>query len=347
MLSLRDLHFRLAPFAATVRTAAVRAVLCAVLGVVAVACGGSGATAPPEPTTPKPSLPVLTVMTVILPQDTVAASQSVAARVDAFDERARPITVGSIGWTSLNPEVATVSSDGVILARAPGTATIRAQVGDVVGQRVITVTPPPPGPLPIASVDVTPRVSDMDIGASLQFTAMPRDFAGRALEGRDIQWTSSNDSIAIVSSDGIVTARGVGSAIIEAVGEGQRGAAAITVRTPLNTNIVVTIAAPIEATVLGDSVVVRATVRSVSPLDSVVVTISGRSYPMQGVVIVSPSGLEQTLWTVTADVSLLPYGPLAVVVTATDRSGQRGLAIVPVVRNPSVSGGGKQTGGSK
>ncbi len=322
--------------------------LCAVLGVLAVGCGGSGTTAPPEPTTQKPSLPVLTVMTVVLPQDTVPASQSVAARVDAFDEKSRPITVASIGWTSLNPEVATVSSDGLVLARAPGTTIIRAQVGDVIGERLITVTPPPPGPLPVVSVDVTPRAPDMDIGASLPLSAIPRDFAGRALADRAITWTSSNDSVALVSADGIVTALGVGTAIIEATTEGQRGASVITVRTPLNSNILVSVATPLAASVIGDTVRVLATVRSVLPVDSVVVTISGNSYPMRADTVVSVSGVKQVVWIVTADVALLPFGPIAVVVTATDARGERGVAVVPLLRNPQVSGGGGgRTGGSK
>ena len=46
-------------------------------------------------------------------------------------------TNGEISWTSENEEVATVSSDGVVTAVAPGTARIRGETADGSGKRVV------------------------------------------------------------------------------------------------------------------------------------------------------------------------------------------------------------------
>lgn len=327
------------------RSARMWLVACALLAG-GVACGGRADPVAPPVVEPRPSLPVLTAMTIILTADTAPASETIFARVEAVDERSRPMTVGLIAWTSDDPAIATVSSSGAVLARSPGTTKIRAQVGDVVAERVMRVTPPPPGPLPIATLTVSPFARDLDLGATEQLVAVPRDFAGNALANREITWTSSDTTIAVISMDGVVTARAAGAAIVEASSEGQRGATAITVRAPLDTSIQVQVSAPVAGAVLEDSVSVIATVRSLAPLDSVVLTISGRSFPMQ-VTLVGGAGIQQPTWTVTADISTLVFGPIALVVTATDNTGRRGVQVVPVIRNPRVPGGNKNPPGSK
>lgn len=310
------------------------------------ACGGASDPVAPPVVEPRPSLPVLTALTIILTADTAAASETIFARVEAVDEKARPMTVGLVAWTSDDPMIATVSSSGAVLARMPGTTRIRAQVGGVRAERAVLVTPAPPGPLPIASLTVSPVARDLDLGATEQLLAVPRDYAGNPLTGRDIIWTSSDTAIAVITADGVITARASGAAIVEASSEGQRGAAAITVRAPLDTSIQVQVSSPVAGAVIEDSVHVIATVRSLAPLDSVVLTISGRSYPMQ-VTLVGGAGVQQPTWTVTADVSTLVFGPIALVVTATDNTGRRGVLVVPVIRNPRVPGGNKSPPGSK
>ena len=314
--------------------------------VIVSGCGGVPS-APTAPVEPRPSLPVLTAMTVILSQDSVPASQSIAATVRAVDELARPMTVGVIAWTSDDPSVASITTEGAVLARNAGTTTIRAQVGKVEAERRLTVTPIPPGPLPIVAVSVTPIAREIDVGSSQQLLATPRDFAGRALPDREIAWTSSDEAIAIVAADGVITARSVGTAIIEAISEGQRGTAEITVTAALDTSIVVAISAPEAGAEVGDSVTVIATVRSLQPLDSVVMTIAGRAYPMRLVLVGNNANALQPTWNVTADISTLVFGPIAIVVTATDNLGHRGLLVLALKRTPKVPGGNKAPPGSK
>src|SRR5213079_1687758 len=60
----------------------------------------------------------------------------------------------------------------------------------------------------------------------------PKDASGNALTGRTITWSSSDNSVATVSSSGLVSGVVAGSATITATSEGQSGTAAITVTPP-------------------------------------------------------------------------------------------------------------------
>lgn len=320
-------------------------IACSALALLLVACGG-GPASPAAVVTPVEPLPVLARLVIVLPAESLPASQAVTASVTAIDSRDRLMSVGQVAWTSSNPDVASIGADGVLLARAPGVTTLRASVGAVEAQRVVTVLPPPPGPLPVASVTIALIAAQLDIGQSLALAVIPRDFAGNALADREIAFSTSDDAVAVVSADGTVTARGPGTAIVEANCEGKRAAAVITVRTPRDTSIVVIISSPEANAVFADSLTVTATVRSVLPLVSVVMTVAGSTFPMR-VVLVSNFGLPQPTWVVTADLSTIAYGPLALVVTATDAAGGQGVLVIPVVRNPRLVGGSKSPPASK
>lgn len=319
------------------------------LSTLLAACGGSGGGDTPvtEPPVQRPSLPVLTTLTVVVPTDTVQASLTLPASVRAIDEKAREMTVGLVEWTSSDPRIATVTSSGLVQGMAAGTVVLSARVGQVVGRRTLVVLPPPPGPLPVASIAITPTAIDVDVGSTRQLDVVLRDFAGALLSGREVTFTSTNDSIALVSADGVITARTPGTTYIEAVSEGQRTAAAITVRSALEPSIQVAASQPLAGAEVGDTVLVIASVRSDLPLDSVVVSINGRSYPMTMRLISNGPAVEQPIWVVQADVSTIVGGPLAVVITATDSAARRGVLVVPVVHRTLVPGGGKQPGGSK
>ena len=59
---------------------------------------------------------------------------------------------------------------------------------------------------------------ELRIGDTFQLTAAPLPSSIAVEDGWDVQYVSSNDSVAIVSSDGLITAEGVGRAVITARG---------------------------------------------------------------------------------------------------------------------------------
>src|SRR5207245_3478297 len=86
-------------------------------------------------------------------------------------------------------------------------------------------------PAAVASGKVTPAVGSLPSGTAVQPTATTADSAGNLLAGRSISWSSSDATVASVSTSGLVTSVAQGSASITATSEGQSTAVPITVTT--------------------------------------------------------------------------------------------------------------------
>jgi len=85
---------------------------------------------------------------------------------------------------------------------------------------------------PVTAVDVTPPGATLEVGDvlgdSVQLVATLRGAQG-VVSGREIIWSTSAPSVAVVSSSGLVKARAPGVAAIAATSEGQTSSAQITV----------------------------------------------------------------------------------------------------------------------
>jgi len=171
----------------------------------------------------------------------------------SLDRRGKPLDARVV-WSSRNPSVATVNDAGGVSALRRGSAIIVADAGGVARAVTITVTA---APVVDVVVDGVPPV--MIVGTTTTLRAVVR--TARAVDDdqrRSIEWKSSNPAIATVSSDGTLTARKVGEAVITAMCEGIRGASTVTVVSVRAATIV--IAAPPSPLRVGDTVTLRATV---------------------------------------------------------------------------------------
>lgn len=116
-----------------------------------------------------------------------------------------------IQWESSNHTIATVGKDGLLKANAPGSVTITAIQKDARDSVQIQIKPIEVESVQIGTADdFTGR---MKIGAITQFTAivLPENATYR-----DITWSSSAPNVVEVSSNGIITAKATGKAIIRA-----------------------------------------------------------------------------------------------------------------------------------
>ena len=111
----------------------------------------------------------------------------------------------TVTWSTSDASVATVS-DGVVTAIKLGSATIRAKAGDKEATCAITVEA-----TPVTSVTLDQTSASLKVGETVSLTATvkPDDATDKS-----VTWSSSNTSVATVSSSGIVTAIKAGSATI-------------------------------------------------------------------------------------------------------------------------------------
>lgn len=157
---------------------------------------------------------------------TLSTGRTVRLVAQSLDSLGRELAGRPITWSSDNAAVASVASDGVVTAVAPGRAEISATAEGKVGKAIIDVTP-----VPVASLVVAPTTLALTVGSSQQISATPRDSAGIPLTGRVVTWISGAPSVATVSQTGVVTAIGTGAALILATCEGQQATVALTVTT--------------------------------------------------------------------------------------------------------------------
>lgn len=82
---------------------------------------------------------------------------------------------------------------------------------------------------PVDSVVVTPQTASVQVGSSVSLTAEALDASGTVVPSVSVTWASEDNSIASVSSDGIVTGYKAGTVLIAASSWGKNGVATITV----------------------------------------------------------------------------------------------------------------------
>ena len=90
-------------------------------------------------------------------------------------------------------------------------------------------SPADPGPDPVATVVIAPDTSFVRINTTAQLQASARSENGEVLTGVAIAWSSSDSSIAAVSTDGMVTARAYGKVVVTATADGVSDAAVVWV----------------------------------------------------------------------------------------------------------------------
>ena len=115
----------------------------------------------------------------------------------------------SIAWRSLNPTVASVSETGLVTALAIGNVTITVTTTNgQTAQIEFTVVPTPVSAITFDKTSVKLKKTE---SVKIIATIVPEDATNK-----NINWTSSNNSVASVDADGVVTAIAVGEAVITA-----------------------------------------------------------------------------------------------------------------------------------
>ena len=195
-----------------------------------------------------------------------AIGETVQLTATVYDSADQPIAGASVIWASSDPAVATVSAGGLVTAEASGAATITATSGSASGTASVTVTlppeppppepPPPEPPPPAARIVITPASATLTAeGNTVRLTATVYDGSDGIIVDAAVSWSSGDPTVATVSTSGLVTAVGNGTAEMTASTGGVSANTTISVILPrIPARIVV---APLTTTLTAEGGTVR------------------------------------------------------------------------------------------
>ena len=114
----------------------------------------------------------------------------------------------SVSWSSSDNKVATVSSKGVITAKGKGTCTITCTAADGYGTKnICEVTVKQP----VTEIALSETTASLWVGDTKTITATATPTTAGNIS---VTWSSSDNSVASVSSEGVITANGEGTCTI-------------------------------------------------------------------------------------------------------------------------------------
>lgn len=161
-----------------------------------------------------PTLPWSSVEVESIEPGDYAASMTVgtAQQLSPVIQPSKAAKRANVSFVSDNPNIISVTSDGVAQAVGLGTAHVAATVGDQ--SCLYTITSTPDESMIVTEMDITLASNTIAVGdtTSLSLAVLPTSAANYA----DVSLTSSNEKVATVNSFGKVTGVGVGTATITA-----------------------------------------------------------------------------------------------------------------------------------
>ena len=191
--------------------------------------------------------------------DTVHFAATVTDKNGSILVGARPT------WTTGDSSIATVLTDGSVIAHGPGRTMVSVVVGKLVTHSTIVVKQK------VASVEVGRANGDSTIvlpeGAELQLRARGIDARGHEIDGLAATWHIDDNSVAALDSSGVITGRAAGRTIVAARIDGVSARTGVSVVTPATAIALVAGSnqRALAGKTLAQAVVVRATNRKGGP----------------------------------------------------------------------------------
>ncbi|MBK8649060.1 MAG: Ig domain-containing protein [Gemmatimonadetes bacterium] len=184
---------------------------------LAFACSEGGDS---EDTGSQPLPPVATIE--IAPPSASLDSGATLSLVAILRTAQGDVVTRPVNWTSANPAIVSVSSNGLATANAPGgPVAVTAQSEGRSGSALVSV---PNTPAVVRTVTLTSSVDTIVVrGRTAQLSATPTDAQGRTIVGRQVRWQVGAPAIATIDASGLLTAIASGRVTITADVDGVRG----------------------------------------------------------------------------------------------------------------------------
>ena len=138
---------------------------------------------------------------------TLAVGETLTLTATMIPEYAANFGASNVTWSSSDEAVATVNESGVVTAKGPGEATITVTTADGGYTATCTVTVY----TPVTGVSLSQTSAKLQFGETLTLTAT---VAPDNAANKNVTWSSSNQDVATVDENGVVTAKTEGTATI-------------------------------------------------------------------------------------------------------------------------------------
>jgi hypothetical protein len=158
------------------------------------------------------------------PDVTVGDSQQFIATARFNNGSSQDVTALA-AWTTSDPSIANITTDGLATGAAAGVTTIQALYGGFSGSTTLSVTVPS-----LVSITLAPLDPAITLGGSQQFiaTGLYSDSTSDDLTAAAV-WSSSDPAIATVTTDGLATGAAAGVATIQALYGGISSSTSVSV----------------------------------------------------------------------------------------------------------------------
>jgi hypothetical protein len=157
-----------------------------------------------------------------------------------FSDGSTQNITNSVAWSASPSGVATVSSAGMALLQATGSATVTATSGSISGSDTLTGSA-----AVLVSIAVTPSNPTVPKGETQQLTATGTFSDGSTQNLTSaVTWAVSSSGVAAVNSTGLLNAQAMGTTTVTAVTGSINGTDAVTVGSPVVVSIAVSPANP-------------------------------------------------------------------------------------------------------
>ncbi len=263
----------------------------------------------------------ITITGVTLDKTTISMevdkTETIVATIEPSNATNKTLT-----WTSSDTSITTIK-DGLVTAKAAGTATITATTANgKTATCVVNVIPPAPQEIVVTGVTLNKTTTSIEIGKTdtLVVAITPADATNKA-----ITWSSSNIGVATIDANGIVTGKAAGTATITATTANGKTATCVVNVIPL---------APQEIAVTGVTLNKTTTSIDMGSTETLSATISPSNATNK---TVTWSSSNSTVATIDANGKITGKLGGTAVITAKTNNGKTATCTVKIKENCSLN----------
>ncbi len=148
--------------------------------------------------------PVLTVLRISQSQVNIETGASTTLTVKGYDADGTEMTLEDLKWKSSDYSVASVDENGVVRTYQSGNAVITALVGDVSASCSVVVTDHIYTVADVVKITLDKDALKLETGQSASISAVGLSLNGIVIALDNVDWKSSNTSVASVEGDGLI-----------------------------------------------------------------------------------------------------------------------------------------------